>query len=311
LYEAEILALAELNVSRLIEHWERKKHALEAEAKRIQVPWRSALEEYLAAHRRHRAKDLREPHRRLPEWLYLPLLIVLGILEFPFNLGAFAALRVPLGEQILIAAAPSVVLVALSHLLATEFRWWPSAETRGWPHTVTVAGSAAALLIALLAVAVLRVLYVAWATSSSPDVFLGAAFLAINLLILAGAWLAAYLTHDPDVELEKVVGQKRRALRALTRVWKDWNRWGAAFDQGRGMTAARISAVRDETRAMLYEYRLWNLRYREQAPVPKSFQEEVPEALFRPRDLGQEIDLSPPPLDEILAQLERAHGKEA
>jgi hypothetical protein len=310
LYEAELVALAELSISRLIETWEGKEHHLEAEAKRVELQMRSALEEFLAVHKRHRAKDLREPHRRLPDSCYLPLLVVLGILEFPFNLGAFAFLRVPLEEQILIAAAPSIALVALSHLLATEFRWWPSSESRRWPHTLTMVGSALALGAAPLAVAALRVLYVAWATNSSPDLLLGAAFLAINLLILAGAWVAAFLTHDPDVELEKGVAQTRGARKVLTRVWKEWNRWGSAFNRGRGETAARISAIRNETRALLYEYRLWNLRYRGQGPVPKFFQEAVTEALFRTRDLGREIDLTPPPLDEILAQAEKTLEQE-
>ena len=54
---------------------------------------------------------------------------------------------------------------------------------------------------------------------------------AINLLILMTGAFASYYTHDGDRELERIVHQKARLRRELSRWWRRWSYAAARYDR--------------------------------------------------------------------------------
>jgi len=300
-YEAEIIDIAEEEITSLLgEKWERKKDALEASAKKIQHHLLALHEEYNEFNRQHKSKDLKRPLRMIPKWLYVPMMVFIGVVEFGFNLQAFNILRMDMEETYLIAAGPSLVIPFLAHVLGTKIRQWPKKEDMSWRVILIVSIASICLLVALVAIGLLRADYIAYITKSAANLQQAYYLMGINLLFLAGAMVAAYIAHDPDRDLERIYDHKRRQRKMINKKWDAWNKVAAKYDMLRGQTLGKIQGIREEAIAKLDEYRRGNACSRADGNIPSHFQDSISDRFFKPRNLGSELDYAPASLDDVL-----------
>jgi hypothetical protein len=302
-YEANLISLAEMQVSRICEKWQQAKQALETKAKMIQHRLDYILQELADQHARHKQKGLRQPHRIMPKWIYLPTMVIVGSLEFPFNSAAFEILEMPPEELFLLALGPSVAIPLLAHFVGTKIRQWPEKEP-AWRIILITVFAGLSLLLGLGAIGYLRAAYVGREAGSTNLAHMFA-LLAINLLFLSVATVAAYFAHDPDRELERIWGEKKRLRRALERAWKAWSRVAGEYDTRRGHAIEKARTAQKEAQAQVDEYRAHNARWRPGAGWPSSFAEPVSDRFFGTRDFGGELDRTPPPLDDILRRIQQ------
>lgn len=306
-HEAELVSIAELKIARVLEEWEAKKHPLEARAKRARFFLEARLREIAAAHRRHAHMKLRRPQHS-PRWLYYAAITAISFIDFWFNAGGFAILRVDEIEQLVYALGPSLAILFPLHYLGRTLRQWNSASMGRWAKVALSAVCAACLVALPLAIGILRGKYVEWATGSAST-WQTVTLIIINLTLFGAAVVAAFFAHDADAELEASVREVRRYERRVYTAWGPWIRWATRLDTLQGGIRTRLEAIHAETRAQVLEYRAFVARSRPDGKVPAFFHTLVTDALFRPRDLGSEIDRIPRSLDEVLATLRHPEEK--
>lgn len=298
--EAELVHIAEEKICRIHEKWSKKKNKLEALAKQIQHHFDDTLEEYLKYHKKHEEKEFRLPARMLSKFWYVVFMLLIAVGEFFFNLQAFQILRVPQKEVFFIALAPSLAFPLLAHFTGTKLRqgFLPNEKRNRSILAVTISGIC--ILLGVIGVTMLRWDYIKYIMKTAMSVWQIFAFFMINLLFLGGALIAAYLSHDPDRDLDTIYQHKQALRKRLNKLWKKWRKVASKFDSLRDVTLDRIQRVRFSTLTMLDEYRHGVSIGNTEGKIPSFFQAPTSYNLFTPRDLGHEIDLTPPPIDKIL-----------
>lgn len=298
--EAEFIHIAEEKISRIHEKWSKKKNKLESLAKQIQHHFDDTLEEYLRYHKKHEEKEFRLPARMFNKLGYILFMGLIAIGEFFFNLQAFQILRVPQKEVFFIALAPSLAFPLLAHFTGTKLRqgFLPNEKRNRSILAVTISGTC--ILLGIIGVTMLRWDYIKYIMKTAMSVWQILAFFMINLLFLGGALIGAYLSHDPDRDLDTIYHHKQALRKRLNKLWKKWRKVASKFDSLRAEALDKIKQVRYSTLAMLDEYRHGVSLGNAEGKIPEFFHAPTSENLFVPRDLGHEIDLTPPPLEKIL-----------
>ena len=272
---------------------------VKARLKLIRHRMQALLEEYSAAEARHRAKDLRHPSQMA--WCVYLLLPFMGMAETAFNAGAFLVFRLPIEEQYMIAASASVAILVAAKHLGIWARQLSGAGGGGWRAHRGFLGLAGVVLVAQLAVAVMREQYIAWAQKIEMEPTRVLLLFIFGLLIPLGSAMAVFQCADPDPELGNIVTQKARCRQRLERSWAEWNRLAARYETLRALTRLRVARLLEKARAEIDEYRHFNASARAEGDkLPPYFQEAISDDLFRPVDFGPELDLAPPPLDDLL-----------
>jgi len=305
-YEAEMVDIAEEQISRLCEAWEKAKHGLEARAKQVGHRLEELRSQYHSLVEQHRAKGFRAPEHMIGPRIYPLALALLGILELPINFEAFQILQQTKLQTLFIASGPSLAIIVLAHFLGITCRRNFSARR------AEIAASVLAgvfLSLGLLGIAFLRAEWFAYLTGAGPassptagiDWSQTVALLAVNLLFLAAGVCVSILAHDPDGELDRVWREKHNVRQEYDRVWDRWIDVAGRYDELRGVTLQKIQQIRDDARAKLHEYRSYNTRYASGIEAPAAFRESVTDRLFIPRHLGDELDRPPAGLGDVLA----------
>jgi len=308
-FEHVLIDLTNIKITHVAEEWEKARHGLKARLKLIRHRMQALLEEYRAAEARHRTKDLRIPSR-IPWWVYL-LLLFMAVAETAFNAGAFLVFRLPIEEQYMIAASASVAILVTAKHLGIWARQLSGAGRGSWRAHRGFLGLAGVVLVAQLAVAVMREQYIAWAQKIEMDPTRVLLLFIFGLLIPLGSAMAVFQCADPDPELGNIVKQKARCRQCLERSWADWNRLDPHDETLRALTRLRVARLQDKARAEIDEYRHFNTSARaENEKIPPYFQEAISDVLFRPVDFGPELDLTPPPLDELLESCQASSEEE-
>ncbi|HEB87588.1 MAG TPA: hypothetical protein ENI68_11325 [Gammaproteobacteria bacterium] len=297
-YEAELVNIAEENISKLCVGWEKKKHKLESKAKRVQHHLSDIHEEYDRYHRFHEEKYYRIPARMLPFHFYLPAMIMIGIAEFIFNIQAFSVLDIEKKDIYMIALAPSFAFPFLAHLIGTKMRQGLLLGEQKIRSYIVLGVAVASIFMGLASVLYLRADYLI-GKGVDLNIWINLSLLGLNLLFLGSATAAAYASHDPDRELENIYDHKKALRRSINRKWREWSRVASKYDRKRGVVLARIQAIRDDARAKIDEYRL-GVSLTSKESTPEAFLGSVTDWLFMPRNIGPEIDLVPPTLEEAL-----------
>jgi hypothetical protein len=125
---------------------------------------------------------------------------------------------------------------------------------------------------------------------------------AINMLILMTGAFASYYTHDGDRELERVVRQKARLRRELSRWWGRWAHAAARYDRIVKTARERINRIMHEFEALVGEYRFYNTRKRDKYPA--FFRDQLAGRTFLVRSFGPEADPTPIDLRQAFEQIE-------
>jgi hypothetical protein len=126
---------------------------------------------------------------------------------------------------------------------------------------------------------------------------------AINMLILMTGAFASYYTHDGDRDLERIVHQKARLRRELTRWWRRWSYAAARYDRIVKTARERINRLMHEFEALVGEYRFYNTRKRDKYPA--FFRDQLSGRTFLVRAFGPEADPAPMDLRQAFEQIEK------
>jgi hypothetical protein len=210
LYESRLLNFGEQEAGRIAQEWEGLDKGLKGEYCTARARWRAAQEELETAKqdRETASKDHEEARKKeepilgrhsLKTWIYIPLMIILGLAEFPLNAIAFRTAGEPELMTYMMTLSLALVLPLSAHFLGVFLRH--AALTKR-----EYALTGLAILIPLAAIA--GVAYVRDKYIEEAQKVLGIQldpttvvliFVAINLLIFLVGVLASYFAHDPQV----------------------------------------------------------------------------------------------------------------
>jgi ABC-type multidrug transport system fused ATPase/permease subunit len=202
------------------------------------------------------------------KYYVLMLLFVLG--EIPMNSLAFAVFGENQIFTWIMAVGVAVAIPWIAHSLGILFKrwtvpWWKNAIGIGTLLFLTVFG--------LVAIGYVRVQYLgdlskAGAVSSfGNSTLIGAAFVGLNLVILAAATLCSYFAHDQDPMLEHLhrrTNQLNKAMRAIE----------AKYRKILTKQQQKLHRIQQRTQEVIYHYRKINQRVRPDHEKPKSFEQD-------------------------------------
>jgi hypothetical protein len=285
-FETQLIESADEHISRLHERWQLKHQRLESRLNKLDYECATLEKAHREACRRLEAVGFRQPHSILPKWAYLPVMIVLATLEFPFNFEAFKILRVPPSELALLALGPSVAIPFLAHFIGTLIRQWTKRDGILRPLVIGLIATGS-LLGGTLSIGLLRARFVASLTEQPVDMQNALALLGVNLLFLSMGVVAAYFAHDPDAELEQTAWQERHSGRRLRRATARRARLDGRFDELRNVLKEQQRQIREKTLEMIAEYRRYN-RYQRTAEAPSWFQDPIQDWVFKWRKLSEQ-----------------------
>lgn len=306
-YEADLLHEAEGKIDRMLEGWQDKRHKLETAAWQLRNQLERLQEQYLEKHRLHKDKGLREPMRKISAPTYYFALLVAFVVEFPFNLSAFHVLRMDIEATVGVAALLTIAILAYAHFLGMALRSWPS-KKKHWNVPVLIMVSLTLLVSATFAIGLLRAEYLEHISPETADKFRDAVpLIMVNLLAAAVATMASFYHHDEDEDLERIVKNKSIVARKRDKVWDKWRKTAGNYDTVRGVYMEKFREIQDGFKGRVSEYRDYNSRYRDDGKVPSWFREALVNEMFRVRDFGNELDLCPKPLGDLLEELEGEH----
>ena len=219
----------------------------------------------------HTAKIGRsEPSVELTRWKYYALMLLFVLSEIPMNSLAFSVFGESQIFTWIMAVGVAVAIPWIAHAVGILFKrwsvpWWKNAIGTGVLLILTVGG--------LIAIGYVRVQYLgdlstAGAVSSvGSSKFIGAAFVGLNLVILAAATLCSYFAHDADPKLEHLHRRTNQLNRAMRTIEAKYRKILTKQQQ-------KLQRIQQQTQEVIYHYRKINQRVRPDHEKPKSFERE-------------------------------------
>ncbi|MCK5541517.1 MAG: hypothetical protein KAI40_02410 [Desulfobacterales bacterium] len=220
---------------------------------------------------KHSAKIQRsEPSVELSRNKYYVLMFLFIMSEIPMNSLAFAVF----GESQLftwvMALGVAVAIPWIAHAMGILLKrgskpWWKSGLGVGALSALTIGG--------LIAIGYVRVQYLGdlaeadAVSSSSGSKFIGAAFVGLNLVILAAATISSYFAHDEDPLLENLHRRTNKINKAMRKIEGKHNRLYSEQQQ-------EVNRIHQEAQELVFYYRKINQRERPDHTKPESFDKE-------------------------------------
>ena len=200
-FEQELMAMARNKARQVAAKFEPKLEILKGKHKPLLKAYDRISKDY-DTHSSQIGRSEPSVELSMGKYYILMLLFVLG--EIPMNSLAFAVFGENQIFTWVMAISVAVAIPWIAHALGILFKrwaqpWWKSAIPVGSLIFLTVGG--------LIAIGYVRVEYLgdlntaAGGSGFSNSAFIGAAFVGLNLVILAAATLCSYFAHDKDPHL--------------------------------------------------------------------------------------------------------------
>ena len=266
-FEQELMAMARHEARQVTTKYGPKLEKLNGKHKPLLKDYQRISKDYDA----HSAKIERsEPSVELSRGKYYVLMFLFVLGEIPMNSLAFAVFGESQIFTWIMAVGVAVAIPWIAHAVGILLKrgstpWWKSGIGVGALFALTIAG--------LLAIGYVRVQYLgdlseAGAVASfGSSKFIGAAFVGLNLVILAAATLCSYFAHDKDPMLEHLhrrTNQLNKSMRAIE----------AKHNEILTEQQQEINRIHQEAQELIYHYRKINQRERPDHTKPKSFEKE-------------------------------------
>jgi hypothetical protein len=297
-YEAVLVDIAEVLISRVVAKWEGKRHKLKTKAKMLQQRFDERLKECRKIISLHKSRDFRLPDHSLSKTAYYIVFLSALLGETIFNASAFLVLRLPDFETYIIGGALSLYTMILAHTSAITLKQWKKMDSRRRELAIGVA-SLVTVLLGIITVSLIRINYLSLIGKGQWGYLEIFEFATLNLTFAAAGFASAWHAHDADPVIEAIPHQKRIARKRRDCIWKKWNLVASRYDMIKALTNERIEQIKNDLKSRIDEYRLYNVTVRSSTP-PHHFGELVCSWYLRPRDLGPDLDTAPPKLDECL-----------
>ncbi len=211
-----------------------------------------------------------EPSVELSRGKYYMLMILFVLGEIPMNSLAFAVFGESQLFTWIMALGVAVAIPWIAHALGILLKrgsdpWWKSGIGVATLLLLTIGG--------LLAIGYVRVQYLGDLSEAGAvggfggSQFIGAAFVGLNLVILAAATLCSYFAHDTDPKLEHLHRKTNKLNKAMRAIEAKHNKILTEQQQ-------KINKIHQQTQELVYYYRKINMRERPDHTKPQSFENE-------------------------------------
>jgi hypothetical protein len=266
-FEQELMAMARNEARQVTTKYGPQLEILNGKHKPLLKDYERISKDYDA----HAAKIERtEPSVELTRGKYYILMTLFVLGEIPMNSLAFAVFGESQIFTWIMAVGVAVAIPWIAHALGILLKrgsdpWWKAGIGVGALLLLTVGG--------LIAIGYVRVQYLGDLSSSgavtsfASSKFIGAAFVGLNLVILAAATLCSYFAHDTDPKLEHLhrrTNQLNKAMRAIE----------AKHNKILTKQQQKINRIHQQVQEIIYYYRKINQRERPDHAKPASFEQD-------------------------------------
>jgi hypothetical protein len=266
-FEQELMAMAKNEARRVKAKSAPKLEVLTGKHKPLLKEYDRISKDYDA----HAAKIQRsEPNVELSRGKYYILMLLFVLGEIPMNSLAFAVFGESQIFTWVMALGVAVAIPWIAHAMGILLKrgsdpWWKNAIGVAVLLILTIGG--------LVAIGYVRVQYLEDLSSAGAvsgfgsSSFVEAAFVGLNLVILAAATLCSYFAHDKDPMLEHLHRRTNQINKAMRAIEAKHNKILTQQEQ-------KIKRIHQKTQEIIYYYRKINLRERPDHAKPKSFERE-------------------------------------
>ena len=266
-FEQECMAMANNEARQIMSKYEPQLEILNGKHKPMLKEYERISKDY-DAHSKKIGRS--EPSVELSRGKYYVLMFLFVLGEIPMNSLAFSVFGESQIFTWIMALGVAVAIPWIAHAVGILIKrgsepWWKNAI-----------GVAALLLLTiggLVAIGYVRVKYLtdlsqAGAVGSiGSSVFVGYAFVGLNLVILAAATLCSYFAHDKDPLLQHLHRKTNQINKAMRAIEAKHNKIVTEQEQ-------KINRIHQQTQENIYFYRKINQRERPDHEKPKSFEKE-------------------------------------
>ena len=264
-FEQELMAMARNGARQIISSYSPKLETLNGIHKPLFKDYQRISKDYDA----HSAKIGRsEPSVELSRMKYYALMLLFVLSEIPMNSLAFSVFGESQIFTWIMAVGVAVAIPWIAHAMGILFKrwsvsWWKNAIGIGTLLILTIGG--------LVAIGYVRVQYLGDLSktgvvgSFGNSTVIGAAFVGLNLVILAAATLCSYFAHDRDPNLEHLHRRTNQLNKAMRTVEAKYRKILTKQQQ-------KLHRIQQRTQEIIYHYRKINQRVRPDHEKPKSFE---------------------------------------
>ncbi|UCE54938.1 MAG: hypothetical protein JSV31_05725 [Desulfobacterales bacterium] len=266
-FEQELMAMARNEARQVTTKYGPQLEILNGKHKPLLKDYERISKDYDA----HAAKIERtEPSVELSRGKYYILMTLFVLGEIPMNSLAFAVFGESQIFTWIMAVGVAVAIPWIAHALGILLKrgsdpWWKAGIGVGALLLLTVGG--------LIAIGYVRVQYLGdlstsgAVTSFASSKFIGAAFVGLNLVILAAATLCSYFAHDTDPKLEHLHRRTNQINKAMRAIEAKHNKILTKQQQ-------KINRIHQQVQEIIYYYRKINQRERPDHAKPASFEQD-------------------------------------
>ena len=266
-FEQECMAMANNEARKVMAKYEPQLEVLNGKHKPLLKEYERISKDYDA----HSKKIERsEPSVELSRGKYYVLMFLFVLGEIPMNSLAFSVFGESQIFTWIMALGVAVAIPWIAHAVGILIK---RGSVPWWKNGIGVAALLLLTISGLLAIGYVRVQYLgdlstAGAVGSfGSSKFIGAAFVGLNLVILAAATLCSYFAHDTDPLLEHLHRKTNQINKAMRAIEAKHNKIVTAQEQ-------EVNRIHQQTQENIYYYRKINQRERPDHAKPKSFEKE-------------------------------------
>ena len=266
-FEQECMAMANNEARQIMTKFEPQLEILNGKHKPLLKEYERISKDYDA----HSKKIERsEPSVELSRGKYYVLMFLFVMGEIPMNSLAFSVFGESQIFTWIMALGVAVAIPWIAHAVGILIKrgsvpWWKNGIGVASLLLLTVAG--------LVAIGYVRVQYLGDLSTAGAvgsfgnSKFIGAAFVGLNLVILAAATLCSYFAHDTDPLLEHLHRRTNQINKKMRTIEAKHNKIVSEQEQ-------KINRIHQQTQENIYYYRKINQRERPDHEKPKSFEME-------------------------------------
>ncbi len=266
-FEQELMAMARNEARQVTASYGPKLEVLNGKHKPMLKAYERISKDY-DAHASEIGRS--EPSIELSRGKYYLLMLLFVLGEIPMNSLAFSVFGESQIFTWVMAIGVAVAIPWIAHAMGILLKRWSGPW---WKNTIPIGSLLFLTIGGLIAIGYVRVQYLgdlseAGAVSSfGSSTVIGAAFVGLNLVILAAATLCSYFAHDKDPMLEHLhrrTNQLNKAMRAIE----------AKYKKILTKQQQELHRIQQRAQEIIYYYRKINHRLRPDHEKPKSFERE-------------------------------------
>jgi len=283
-FEKELMAMARHEARQVTSAYSPKLEVLNGRCTPLLRDYERISKDYDA----HAAKIGRsEPSVQLDGMKYYLLMLLFVLGEIPMNSLAFAVFGENQIFTWMMAVGVAVAIPWIAHSLGILFKRW---SPPWWKNGIAIGALLCLTIGGLVAIGYVRVLYLGDLSKTGAVIgfgnstLIGAAFVGLNMVILAAATLCSYFAHDTDPMLEHLhrrTNQLDKATRAIQ----------AKYRKILTEQQEKLHRIQQRTEEVIQYYRKINQRTRPDHEKPKSFERDHELGVeFESKDEGRKLE---------------------